>query len=250
PRSRCTRRARHRQGGRSPRIPPERARSSSRAPLRRARGRPRPRLGADRSAEGALQLLEEALVVAISALVARCVEFLEQAALLVGEVARNGDVDEYAVIAMAEALQHRHALATQDAHLARLNAGCELELDRSVERLDGDRRADGGLHDRQVDLRVDVVALANETWIGLDMHQHVDVARAPSERACVTLAGEADALPVMDAGRNVDRHLAALDDAPGPVAVAARVLDDLAASVALRARVRADELSEHAARHL
>ena len=60
------------------------ARASSAAP-----GRPRRRLGAGRSAERALQLVEEALVVAVGLVVAQPLELLEQAALLVGEAARD-----------------------------------------------------------------------------------------------------------------------------------------------------------------
>jgi hypothetical protein len=36
----------------------------------------------------------------------RALEALEQRALLVGQAARHGDVDEHAVVAAAEALQH------------------------------------------------------------------------------------------------------------------------------------------------
>ena len=38
------------------------------------------------------------------------------------------------MVAAAEALQHRHAPAAQDADLARLRPGVELELDLAVER--------------------------------------------------------------------------------------------------------------------
>ena len=56
------------------------------------------------------------------------------------------------------------------AHLAGLRARLELELDRAVERLDRDRRAERGLDDREVDLREDVVALAHEALVGPDAH--------------------------------------------------------------------------------
>ena len=95
-------------------------------------------------------------------------------------------------------------LAAEDVDLARLGAGLELELDRAVERLDRDRRAERGLDDRQVDLREDVVALAHEALVGPDPHADVDVAGATAERARVALAGEADPLAVVDARRDLD----------------------------------------------
>ena len=130
------------------------------------------------------------------------------------------------------------------------DAGGQLELGRAVERLDGHGRAERRLDDRQVDLRVDVVALAHEARVRVDAHEHVDVARAAAERAGMTLAGDADALPVVDAGRDVDVERPRLRDAPRATALLARVLDDLAAAAAVRARLRADELAEDAARDL
>ena len=97
-----------------------------------------------RSAERALQLLEEALVVAgRSSLVRRALELLEQAPLLVGQAARDDDVDEHAVVAAAEALR---APACPRPRSTRTSPGCvpgvELELDLAVERRDRDRRAE------------------------------------------------------------------------------------------------------------
>ena len=47
---------------------------------------------------------------------------VEQLALLVGQLARDGDVDEHPVVAAAEALEHGMPLAAQHAHLAGLRA--------------------------------------------------------------------------------------------------------------------------------
>ena len=78
-----------RRRARSPRSPAGRARASARAPARRARaGRTRRRGGA-RSAERALQLLEEPLVGLVRLVGRRSLELLEQAALLVGQPPRH-----------------------------------------------------------------------------------------------------------------------------------------------------------------
>ena len=197
------------------------------------------------------ELLEEALVRLVRLVVAQALELLEQLALLVGEAARNGDVDEHAVVAAAEALEHRHAVAAQRAHLAGLRARLELELDRAVERLDRDRRAERGLDDREVDLREHVVALAHEPLVGPDAHRDVEVARAAAERARVALAREADALAVVDArpapSTSSDRSSSVR---PAPVHVSHGMLDLAPGALAFGARRRADELAEEAPRDL
>ena len=135
-------------------------------------------------------------------------------------------------------------------HLAGLHAGGKLELDGAVDRLDRHRRAERRLDDRQVDLRVDVVALAHEARIGLDVHEDVDVAGAAAERTSVSFARDSDALAVVDSGGDVDARLPRLDRPPRAVAVGARVLDDHAPTVAFRTGLGADEVAEHAARNV
>src|SRR4029453_11288521 len=99
----------------------------------------------------------------------------------------------------AEAVKHGHASATQDTDGPGLRPGLELDLLLALER--GDRRAGSqrGVGHRQVDRRVDVVALAPEPVVRPDVDEHVDVARLTPDRAGVSLAGEPDALPVVDA---------------------------------------------------
>ena len=204
------------------------------------------------SAERALQLLEEALVVPVGVLVARRVELLEQAALLVGEPARHGDVDEHAVVAAAEALQHRHALAAQHAHLARLRAGRRARA-RPARRASRPSTVAPSAAWTIVRSTCEKMSLPSRTKraSGVTRTSDVDVAGAAAERAGVALAGDADALAVVDAGRDVDvERRATRATRPAPLALLARVLDDLAAAAAVRARLRADELAEDAARDL
>ena len=141
-------------------------------------------------------------------------------------------------------------LPAQHAHLAGLRARLELELDRAVERLDRDGRAERRLHDREVDLREDVVALAHEALVGPDAHRDVDVARAAAERAGVALAGEADALAVVDAGRDSTSSVRSSSVRPAPSHVSHGCSILRPVPLALGARRRADELAEDAARDL
>src|SRR5262245_33552699 len=163
------------------------------------------------SAECALQLVEEALVRAVSLVVGEALELLQQAALLVGESARDSDIYEHALVSATEALQDRHPPAPKYAHLAGLRSGLELKIERPVECLDRHGCSERRLDDGQVYLGEDVVSLAHEPLVGSDSHGDVDVARAATERADVTLPRESDALPVVDPGRNLDRQLPLLE---------------------------------------
>src|SRR5262245_14035646 len=66
----------------------------------------------------------------------------------------------------------------------------------------------------------------------------------------MTLTAEADALAVVDARRYVDLERSLLDHAAAAVTDRARMLDVTPRAAARRAGLRADELTEHAARHL
>ena len=66
----------------------------------------------------------------------------------------------------------------------------------------------------------------------------------------MTLPGQPDPLPVMDACRNLDLDGALLEDAPGPTAFGARRLDLAARATACRTGLGADELAEDTAADL
>src|SRR5205823_10646683 len=94
---------------------------------------PRPRPAADRSAEDALQLLEETLALAVVVLGGTALELLQEPSLLIRQPARHEDVHEDAVVAPPKPLEHGHAAAAQDAELAGLRPRLELERDVALE---------------------------------------------------------------------------------------------------------------------
>ena len=79
---------------------------------------------------------------------------------------------------------------------------------------------------------------------GPDADEHVEVPGWPADRAGVTLAGEPDALAVVDPGRDLDLEGPLVEHAAGPFATGTRVLDDAARAAATRAGLAADELAE------
>ena len=117
----------------------------------------------------------------VGVLVAQLLELVEEPTLLVGETARDGDVHEHAMVAVAEALEHGHPLAAEDADVAGLGARVELELLGAFERVDRHLRPERGLHDREVDLGEDVVPLADESLVRPDVDVDVGVAVAAAE---------------------------------------------------------------------
>src|SRR5439155_4534509 len=127
----------------------------------------------------------------------------------------HGHVDQNALVAAPEALEDRQAAPSQHADLARLRARLEGQLRLAFERRDGQRGAERRLGDREVDGRVDVVALAHEARVRPDVDLDVDVARPATDRAGVALAADADALAVVDAGRDLQLARALLDHTAG-----------------------------------
>src|SRR5439155_5408151 len=208
------------------------------------------RHGGARSAECALQLLEEAFVGLVRVVADAALELLEQTALLLRHAVRDEHVDEHAVVAAPVALQHRHPVSVEDVYLARLRAGLERQLLFALERRHGDGRAERGLRHRQLNRREDIVAVAHEARVRAHVDEHIRIARAAAEGARVPLARDADALAVVDPGRDRDLELALLEDPPCALADLAELLDLLAGAGAGRAGVRADELAEDAARDL
>src|SRR5262245_61458181 len=135
-------------------------------------------------------------------------------------------------------------------HLARLRARLEFELRIALERRNRHAGAESRVGHRQVNGREDVVSLANETRIGLHVHEDVRVSGLAAQRAFVSLARDPDALAVVDSCWNLHVEPALLEHATAAIAPLARGLDDSASPAAARTGLRADEIAEHAARHL
>ena len=130
-----------------------------------------------------------------------------------------------------------------------LRARRHLDLDVAVERRGAERRAQRGDRRRHVEHGHEVVAVAQEALVGLHVDEHVEVAGRPAALARVPAPGEADALPVADAGGHVDAQRAPAHLAPAPVALRARLLGDAPLAAAHVAGDLAHDLPEGRARH-
>src|SRR5699024_8533450 len=104
--------------------------------------------------------------------------------------------------------------------------------------IEGHRDADG-----------QVVAVALEHRVGFDVHGDVQVARGRSAHTGLALAGQPDALTVLDPHRHPDADRAGTGGRARAAAVHARALHDRARAAAVRARLGEGEVPLAAAGH-
>ena len=115
------------------------------------------------------------------------------------------------------------ALAAQAEHLAGLGFGRNLDLGVAVQGGDVDLAAQCGSGEADRHFAVQVVVVALEHGVRLDLDDHVEIARRAAVDAGFAFAGEADAVAFVDAGGNLDRQRLVLLDAAGALAGAAGV---------------------------
>src|SRR5579883_1062976 len=89
-------------------------------------------------------------------------ELLDQPALLVAELAGDGDVEAHVEVAAAAPLQVRHALAAERDHRAGLGAGGDVDVRVAVDGGHRDLAAERRLRVGDVGLGVEVVPVALE----------------------------------------------------------------------------------------
>ena len=130
-----------------------------------------------------------------------------------------------------------HAPAPQAELGARLGARLDLDLLVAVDRRHAGARAQGGLGDRDVELVVELGALALQLGVRRDVDRDVQAARRTAPRPGLALAREADLVALVDAGRDRDPELLAPLGPAVAVARLAGLLDDPALALAARARV-------------
>src|SRR3989344_2355707 len=129
-------------------------------------------------------------------------QMLEGLLHLLGDFLRYADRDRDQVIPASRASEMRHALAADTEHLARLGAGRDFHIHRSVDRLDGDARTECQIRIRERGFCDHVVTAPAETDIRTHMHHHEKVSGRSSKFTCGAAAGKRERLPILDAGRD------------------------------------------------
>src|SRR6185503_16889547 len=168
-------------------------------------------------------------------------QLFDQLALLARELLRRLHLHGGEQIAAAAAVDVGHALVAQAQRRAGLRPLRHLHRLAAVERryLNLAAQRDGGEVHR--DLAEQVVAVAAEELVLLDVDDDVEVAGGTAGRTGFAFAVQPQLLAGGDAGGNLDGDLAIARHPSGAVATLARLGDDLAGATALRAGARDGE---------
>jgi len=122
--------------------------------------------------------------------------------LALGEVHRRLDDDVAEEIARRLASHTLDALRLQAEGAAALRLCRHADLRRAVERRNADLAAERRGGDGNGHLAMQVVVVAREHRMRLDVHLHVEIARRAAVDAGLAFSGEAHAVAFVDAGRD------------------------------------------------
>src|SRR5262245_62079795 len=155
------------------------------------------------SAEGVLEAVEEALVLAVALLVEMALgQLRDRGPPLLARHPRSPDVDDHPLVAAAAAVEDREALAAQHDLLAGLGPRANLDALLLRDRRHRDLGAQHGVGHRDREPAHHVEAVALEPRVRRHPDLDVQVARRRAAVAGVPAAGQADALAVRDPGRD------------------------------------------------
>src|SRR4051812_29336969 len=190
--------------------------------------------------------LEERLLVVAGILVElflrqHSVQFLERVLLFFGELLRDRDAGDRVEIAVAAAVDVRHAFAAQLEAGARLRAGRHLHRFASVERRHVDRATQRECRKSHWHLAVEVVFFTMEEWMLLHVHDDIEVTRRTASRSVFSLAVQSKALSGGNAGGYFHREFALASHASRTTAGRTRLGNRLARAATVRTRPRHGE---------
>src|SRR5690606_25038485 len=178
--------------------------------------------------EELLGLVEPALRGRVVGVAADLGELLQNLALLGAEALRGLDVHADKLGALGTSAQRRHALAAQAEGGAALGAGGGLQRAFAEKRGHLDRAAEGGEGELDRDLAEEVVAVALEEFVFLDLEHDVEVAGLTAGEAGLAVAGGTEARTGIDTGGDAHGELGGLGRAAFAVAGVAGLFDFLA----------------------
>ena len=139
----------------------------------------------------------------------------------------------------------RHATAPQPDLRSGLDTRPNLQILIALDSRYPRSRPQCGLRDGEVQVVEDLGSVPSKAGMRRHVDGHVQVARRPAARPGLALAGEADLMPLVDAGRDRDAQLLALLQSPVAVARRAGFVDHAPLAVAAHAFGDVDHLAEH-----
>ena len=129
-------------------------------------------------------------------------------------------------VAPSGTTQVRNPPGPQRLNRLRLGARRDVDLLLAVQGVQLEAGAQRRRGHRYGQPAVQVVALAGEGRVGLLVHLDIEIAGWPTARADLALAGQPDAHPVLDPGRDLHRQRPPRPDAAVATALVTRMLDD------------------------
>src|SRR5262245_15877231 len=144
---------------------------------------------------------------------------------------------------MAATADVGHALAAHTERRAGLRACRNRQILFAVERGNLDFTAERESGEVEWDLAIQIIAVALEECVFLNVDDHVEIARWPTARTGFAFAAQAQPLPGGDASGNADAQFLFLLNASRAATCLARLGDDLARAAALTAGSRNREES-------
>src|SRR5580692_713318 len=165
-------------------------------------------------------------------------QFLQQLALALAQLGGNQYADLDIQIAAAVSIQHRHALVFDAEGTAGLGAVRDFENVFAFHRRHANLRAHRGLCHGQRDHAVQVVVLAFEKWMFLDVQHNVEIAGRTAELANLSASRKTNARAVFHSRGNSRIDGALPQHASLAFALGARICDHAARSLASWAGAR------------
>src|SRR2546425_5789034 len=182
-----------------------------------------------------------ARVVARAVLLGDRLELAQQLALALGEADRRFHHHVAEQVTRQVAAHALDAFAFQAEGLAGLRLGRHADVRRAVQRRDADVAAERRGAERNRHLAVQVVVVALEHRVRLDVHLDIEVAGRAAVDTGLAFAGQAHAVALVDAGRDPHRKRLLQLDASRAAAGGAGIRDDAATAVAAWAGLRDGE---------
>ena len=171
----------------------------------------------------------------LAALLDRIFEFAKQFLLLARQVDRRFDQDVEIKIARVTGTHVADALVAQTEGLAALRAFGDRYARLSFERRHFDFAAERRRRERNRQIHMKVITVALENLARTDADFDVEIACSAAVEPRLALANHADALSVIDAGRNIDLENLGRARIARALAIGAGFFNHLARTVTARA---------------
>jgi hypothetical protein len=184
------------------------------------------------SAEKVSSLGEEPATDGVDVFVAKVSEFLELGFLGGVQVGWDFDGNAHVEIAMPISLDVLHAFAFKPENGSVLGAGRDLDSGLSFEGGNIDLRAQGGLNKTDRNIANQVVSVALEDLMSLNVEDDIEIACGTTASACFAVAGGTKTSTGIHAGWNADFDFGGALALTGSLASAAGVLDDATCALA------------------